>query len=268
MRTNHLWTAGAATLLALALFPPALAGQAAADGREPCPPDHCVAHDLGFRPRGTIQVQAGPLGSVTVRPWDRDSVHVQATVEGLGSAPARMIGVVRQVRVEASPAGVRVLSPAVRAGWAANLVVFVPRRSDLAVTVRVGGLSVQGVAGRMALEIIGSGPLTLTRVAGDVRAVTHAGPLHVVLAGSRWEGRGLNAETRNGPVTLDMPRTYSARLQAGTLNGPDMSAGFPSSPGQGSTRLIDTRLGDGGPPVRVVTFVGPATVRRISDRGR
>lgn len=267
MRTIHPCTAGAATLLALALLPPALAGQAAGDGREPCPPDHCVAHELGFRPRGTIRVQAGPLGSVAVRPWDRDSVHVQANVEGLGAAPARMIGVVRQVRVEASPAGVRVLSPAGRGGWAANLVVFVPRRSDLAVTVRVGGLSVQGVAGRMVLEI-GSGPLTLTRVAGDVRAVTHAGPLHVVLAGSRWEGRGLNAETRSGPVTLDLPRTYSARLQAGTLNGPDMSAGFPSSPGQGSTRLIDTRLGDGGPPVRVVTLVGPATVRRIADRER
>jgi hypothetical protein len=94
------------------------------------------------------------------------------------------------------------------------------------------------------------------------------GPLSVGLGGSRWEGAGLDAETVNGPVVLAIPEGYSARLETGTVNGP-MSVDFPLTVTfQGRWRdRLNTTLGDGGAPVRVVTTNGPLVIKR-RGRGR
>ena len=251
--------------IVLATFSPPVASAQDATVQEPCETGrNCIVRELGFRPEGTIRVDAGPVGGIVVSAWDRDSVHVRAGIEGLAPDPDRALGIARAVRVEAAADGIRVQGPEtpVDGAWVATLVVYVPRRSDLALTARVGPISVDGVSGRMNLETQ-AGPLTLTAVGGDVRAFTHAGPVHVVLAGSRWEGGGLNAETRNGSVALYVPRTYSAQLEAGTPNGRPLTVQPPATL-QGNAVWIQARLGDGGAPVRVVTAVGSTMVNWIS----
>src|SRR6266478_3346657 len=89
------------------------------------------------------------------------------------------------------------------------------------------------------------------------------GPLMIELLGSRWEGTGLNAETQNGPADLRIPDNYNAKIEFGTVNGP-MDVGFPMTVtinGRVKDR-ISTTLGNGGPPIRVVTTNGPMTVRK------
>lgn len=51
-------------------------------------------------------------------------------------------------------------------------------------------------------------------VSGDVRARAQNGPIGVVLAGSSWQGAGLDAETRNGPISLSIPAGSSAPRSA------------------------------------------------------
>ena len=46
-----------------------------------------------------------------------------------------------------------------------------------------------------------------------------AWPLTVTLAGTSWEGTGLDATTVNGPVNLRIPRDYNAQLETRTVNG-------------------------------------------------
>jgi hypothetical protein len=92
---------------------------------------------------------------------------------------------------------------------------------------------------------------------------TRNGPLTVTLGGSRWDGSGIDAETRNGPVTVAVPEGYSAALETGSING-RLTVGFPITvtlSGRWTDRLQAT-LGSGGPPVRVVTTNGPATLTR------
>jgi len=111
-----------------------------------------------------------------------------------------------------------------------------------------------------------NGPLSLQHVGGDVRARAQNGPLHVELAGTRWEGAGLDASTQNGPLVIEIPEDYNAELETGTVNGP-MEIGFPVTVqgriGGGGNRRLTTRLGQGGPPIRAVTTNGPAVLRRI-----
>jgi hypothetical protein len=65
-------------------------------------------------------------------------------------------------------------------------------------------------------------------------------------------------------VHLSIPENYNAMLETGTVNGP-VQADFPLTvtlDGRKNWRRFTTKLGDGGPPVRVVTTNGPLTLRR------
>ncbi len=138
--------------------------------------------------------------------------------------------------------------------------------SDLTLSTQNGPLSVEDVAGRMDLQTQ-NGPLSLSGVGGDVHASAQNGPLTIDLQGTRWEGTGLDAETQNGPADLRIPDNYNAKIEFGTVNGP-MDVGFPMTvtiSGRVKDR-INTTLGNGGPPIRVVTTNGPMTVRRGRSR--
>ena len=144
--------------------------------------------------------------------------------------------------------------------WSASLYAMVPRRSNLRVGTRNGPITVEHVKGDMDLQT-SNGPLTLRELAGSVRARTTNGPLTISLAGTRWDGSGLEARTTNGPLTISVPDGYNARLETGTTNGP-VSLGFPITVVGRITRDISTDLGSGGPTIRANTTNGPLTIRR------
>jgi hypothetical protein len=96
---------------------------------------------------------------------------------------------------------------------------------------------------------------------GAIQARVQNGPLHVALAGSRWDGAGLDAEAQNGPVNLVLRADYSARLVTGTINGPSAFDYALETRVRGHD-WITTTLGKGGPPVRVVTNNGPFHIAR------
>jgi hypothetical protein len=228
------------------------------DGRD----RHCEVRELGFRPGGgEISIDAGQNGGISVRGWERDSVAVTARIQAYGRTPERARAVARSIQLRAGRDGIRAEPPTEgSSSWAVSFVVYVPRRSALRAETHNGPIGVRDVSGAMTLRAH-NGPLTLRAVGGDIRARTTNGPLTVDLDGDRWEGAGLDAETQNGPVRLTIPEGYSARLETGTVNGP-MSIGFPITVQGRFTRRITTTLGEGGPPVRVLTTNGPLVVRR------
>jgi DUF4097 and DUF4098 domain-containing protein YvlB len=92
-------------------------------------------------------------------------------------------------------------------------------------------------------------------------AHTTNGGVHVELDGSRWDGDRLDVRTTNGGVDLRVPRDYSADLETGTVNG-GLDVEFPIRVRGRISRRIHTTLGDGGPPIRVVTTNGGVRIRR------
>ena len=107
-----------------------------------------------------------------------------------------------------------------------------------------------------------NGGVTVEDAAGDIQARTQNGGVNVRLDGRRWDGRGLDVETRNGGVTVDVPDGYSAELETGTVNG-RLRIDFPITMRSGLIgRLVSTTLGSGGAPVRVLTTNGGVAIRR------
>jgi DUF4097 and DUF4098 domain-containing protein YvlB len=223
----------------------------------------CEVRHLSLkRGSGPIQVDPGDNGGVSVEGWDSDTVGLSARVQANGDTQGDADDLAHRITVSVSGSTIQVNGPASRrhAGWGVEIVLYVPRHTDLSLHTQNGPISVANVNGTMDLSTV-NGPLSLQGVAGDVHARAQNGPVDVELKGSSWDGAGLDAETVNGPVDLSIPRAYSANLETGTVNGPwDLRMPLTVTLMGRSPRHITTKLGSGGAPVRVVTTNGPVTV--------
>jgi Toastrack DUF4097 len=226
---------------------------------------HCEVRHAGFHPGSAdLTIDPDENGGVEIAGWDRDSVAVAIHIQTGAASEADARALADEVEVTAAGSTVQVRGPrsGPRESWSVSLVLMVPRKSGLRVEGENGPLSVEGVGGSMELRCQ-NGPVSLIGLSGDVHARVTNGPLTVVLAGSRWEGRGLDAEAVNGPVDLSLPDGYNAELETGTVNGP-METSVPLTVtllGRSRDRIHST-LGKGGPQVRIVTTNGPLTIRR------
>jgi len=219
---------------------------------------------------GRLEARSNPNGGVSVRGWDRDHVEVHARIHASARTEEEAARIACRVEpdVVGSSLGVDGTAMGHREHWPAMLVVYVPRQYALDLAAHNGPLAVREVSGRMDLYTQ-NGPLMLRGVSGDVTARTQNGPLSIVLEGTRWEGEGLDAETRNSSLTLRIPEGYSATLEAGTTNGPQ-SIGFPitvtlggeTDQGRGRGARYRATLGNGGPPIRAITTNGPLVIER------
>ena len=145
-------------------------------------------------------------------------------------------------------------------GWSVSYFALVPRRFDLDLEAHNGGLAVSDVTGKLDLRTHNGG-LSLEGVGGDVRAQTQNGGLSVRLTGSRWEGSGLDAETRNGGVRLAVPEQYAAQLETGTVNG-SIRTDIPVTLSGRISRTLSIPLGGGGRTIRAMTTNGSVTITR------
>jgi hypothetical protein len=218
-------------------------------------------------PAGTLRVDPGGNGGVAIEGWSGTGVEIHARIEARARTEAEARQLAEGVRVltggeigTSGPPGAR------DANWHVSFLVYVPFSTDLELLTTNGPLSVRAVTGRMTLESV-NGPLSLREVAGNVHARAQNGPISVTLSGEGWEGEGLDAETRNGPITLAIPDGYNAQLEAGTDNGPFVSDIPLTVTLRGRMRgPVNATLGRGGAPIRVVTTNGPLSIRRGAQR--
>lgn len=271
MRVRSWFGAAAPAVVTLGLAAsPLFAQRDDADWLERCREDwhgrgerYCEVRETGMRAPGRpIAVDGRENGGVAVEGWDRDSVLVRARIQAQAPTEVEAREIADRVRIATSGGTISADGPASSRGasWWVSYEIFVPRNSDLAVETTNGPISVEAVNGRMELDAE-NGPISLSSIGGDVRARASNGPIQVDLTGARWEGRGLDAETTNGPVALTLPERYSARLETGTVNGP-MDIDFPVTLQGRIGKRITTNLGSGGPPIRAVTTNGPVIIRR------
>ncbi len=260
--------------LALLLTTPLSAQSDDARWLRQCQDDHygsdnkeqfCEIRHTGFKPgSASLTIDPDQNGGAEIVGWDRDSVAVTIRIQAGASSAEEAKDLARQISVKAGGSEVSVDGPSSgrHQQWSVILVLMVPRKSGLEVSTVNGPLSVEGVMGRMDLRAQ-NGPVSLRQVGGDIEARVQNGPLDVTLAGTGWDGKGLDAETVNGPVTLGLPDGYNANLETGTINGPmDLQVPLTVTLLGRNRDRIHTTLGKGGAPVRVVTTNGPITIRK------
>jgi hypothetical protein len=222
----------------------------------------CEVRESRLRPpTGSLIVDGRDNGGVSFFGWDRNEVLVRAMVQASADSREEAQALARDIRIETTDSRVRANGPSNRryAHWSVSYEVWVPRKTNLDADTHNGGVRVEGVEGRMSLHAVNGG-ISLTDVAGDVRAETTNGGVSAYLTGPSWRGQGLDLETTNGGVTLEIPRGFNAELETGTVNG-GLNIDFPITVQGTIGRRITTRLGNGGPRVRATTTNGGVRIR-------
>lgn len=222
----------------------------------------CTAFETTVpRTNGTLVVDGRVNGGVTVIGTSRRDVLVIARIEANAGSEARAEEIAKAITIRTDGGKIHADGPDTRRRewWSVNYEIEVPAQSDLDLAAQNGGISVEGVTGTLRLETINGG-IHLDGVGGDVVAETTNGGLHIVLEGTQWAGKGLDATTTNGGVRATIPRNYSAHLVTGTVNG-GVDIDFPVTVQGKIGRRITTDLGRGGATIRMVTMNGGVDIR-------
>jgi len=257
-----------ALLAALALAAPLAAQESAQEWARDCDvgnsrsESYCEVRESTLRATGSLRVDAQPNGGIRVYAWDRNEVKVVARVAAWARTEEEAKELAGEVKVDAGEREIRSTGPETRGrrGWYVSYDIWAPSRTDLRLASTNGGLTVEGISGRLDLETTNGG-IHLASVGGDVNAETTNGGIDVTLQGRRWDGEGLRARTTNGGVRLTVPEGFNADLEASTTNG-GMDFEFPVTLQGRIHKRISTKLGDGGPLISVATTNGGVTIRR------
>jgi hypothetical protein len=216
----------------------------------------CEVREERIAAGSRLEVDGAANGGIRVLGWDGSDVLVRSRV----AAQARRMDEARALleEIEVRTGGNRIRAEGPRTGrqegWSVSYEIFVPRSMDLELETTNGGILVADVSGDIRFDATNGG-VTLDRLGGDVRGRTTNGGLQVSLAGDRWQGDGMDVETTNGGVTVEVPEGYSAVLEAGTTNG-GMEVDFPVTIQGRVGRRLNATLGEGGPPIRITTTNG------------
>jgi hypothetical protein len=213
-------------------------------------------------PASSIRVDAGPNGGVSVFGWDKPTMLVVARIQANAEDDAGARDLAGRIKLTTERGRIESEGPSTRRheGWSVSYDIYLPKSTALDVSTRNGGVSVEGVKGKLDLGTTNGG-IHLADVAGDVRAETTNGGVSATLSGTSWDGSGLDLRTTNGGVTLEIPRDYNARLETGTTNG-GFDTDFPITIQGSFGRRITTTLGKGGPMIRATTINGGVRIKQ------
>ena len=221
----------------------------------------CEMREQTVSPTGRLTVDGRTNGGITVKAWDRADVLVRSQVRAQGESDGDAKATAAQVIVHAAGGVIAADGPSQKT-WSVSYEVFVPRKTDLALTAHNGGVHIDGVQGNIEFTTLNGG-VHLSNLAGQVKGRTQNGGVHVELAGARWEGPGLDVQTKNGGVHLDVPARYAAHLETTTVNG-TLHSDFLEVAIPRGKHEVSADLGGGGAPVRVETVNGGVHISKIS----
>lgn len=218
--------------------------------------NHCEIREVTASAASTISVDGRDNGGVSFYGSNRSDVKIIAMIQTQAESQNEAREMAKQIRILTDGGRVRAEGPSTRRrqSWSVSFQLLVPRRSNLVAVTTNGGVSAEGVEGRMNFRAENGG-IRLSDVGGDVKAETTNGGVSATLTGNRWVGEGLDLRTTNGGVNIAVPREYNANLVTGTVNG-GMRVDFPITVQGTFGRTIETKLGTGGATVRATTTNG------------
>ncbi len=224
--------------------------------------------ELTVSSNGTLNVDAGANGGISVKGEDRSDVLVRACVQAWGATDGEARAAIASIRINTS-GEIKAEVPSELKNWSVSYEIRVPRSSNASLKAHNGGISISNVEGNLEFNTTNGG-VNVSNAAGTVKGRTANGGVNVTLSGTSWKGTGIDVQTTNGGVNLTIPENFQANIETGTVNGgfrsniPSLNVTTEDVKGDNWTRSRSKRLNlalnGGGAPVRVVTTNGGVTI--------
>jgi hypothetical protein len=225
----------------------------------------------------TLRTQLS-TGGVFITGWDRSEYSVKTCKSVPDDSDAT--GALRDIVTnKTGTTQISVSGPNDRP-WTANLIIMVPRLSNMEIETRNGPLQLRDLAGNLQLKATNgpitlqnvggivettatNGPISLSGVSGDQRINTTNGPVNLQLSGNHWDGPGLEVSTKNGPLSVAIPDAYSSAILIQTSDRSPMNCTAAACAGayRNTTSPGTIQIGSGNPTVRLSTSNGPLSIR-------
>jgi DUF4097 and DUF4098 domain-containing protein YvlB len=244
------------------------------------------AEELKILPNQPLRVTASRNGGIHVRTSNRSDISVKVCKVAVASTEQRAKELVDRMKLAARGNDIEVESTESSSDsgqWTALVLINAPTGAQLDlsahnggislvqvnanVTARTmnGGISLKESTGKMNVEATNGG-ISVKDCSGDVHVEVQNGGLSIDLA-EQWTGKGLEASTHNGGLSVKVPQNFKSSLEVASLGHGSVRCNAPACD-QGQ-RLWDDdrryfRIGSGTPVVRASTVNGGV---RISSRG-
>jgi hypothetical protein len=140
-----------------------------------------------------------------------------------------------------------------------EFTVQVPKGVALTAATVNGDVQVRDLADDVQANTV-NGDVDVT-AAGLVEGETVNGSVHVAMGRADWTG-AMRFKTVNGSITVQVPASLSAVLDASTVNG-DIKSDFPITvQGRFGPRRLHGTIGDGGRQLQLETVNGGIEIRK------
>jgi hypothetical protein len=189
---------------------------------------------------GSISATAGPAGTVGIVAV----IEAQAMTDDL--ARAVINGVSLEEAIQPEHVRVAVAGPRNRGGFDVNFKVTLPADARLDMNGNNGTLKADGLSGHVKAMVVNGG-IELTAMRGTVDA---AGVNASVSAKMGDVTGPLRLESTNGRISLELPKTAKATLNARSVNGNITVTGLTVEESSGRRiRTLESQLNGGGPEI-------------------
>ena len=217
---------------------------------------------------GTVEIVNGdgPIEAVVGPPG---AVDVSAVIEASAMTEARAKELIHEMRLEESvtPEHVRVATARRegRSGVDVSIKVTLPADARLEMTGNNGRLKADGLGAHVKAMVI-NGQIELNGLRGTVDA---AGVNASVSAKMAEVTGPLRFESTNGRITLEVPKTAKATLNARSVNGNITVTGLTVEEGSGRRiRTLESQLNGGGPEIDVRVTNGRISITGTDGSGK
>jgi len=228
--------------------------------------------------RGLV-LSGSPHGGVAVRGTDASDFAITACKVAAGDSAGEAAALLPKIALRNAGGRISIEGPD-DGSWTGFLIVAAPRDADFAIegtngpisasslagtiSIRIenGPLSLNGLSGTLSVDAV-NGPVTLKQGSGDVRIRAANGPVSVTLSGTRWEGKGLDADAQNGPLTLRLPDGYASSVRVETSSHSPLScraAACDNARREDGSRSRLIEIGGSGAVVRLSSVNGPVSI--------
>ncbi len=145
--------------------------------------------------------------------------------------------------------------------YSVQYTLQVPRESNLQIETVNGHIAINDVSGGIKLETT-NGSIEVERCRGTIDAETTNGHIRAELL-NVTAGRRMHFETTNGGITVKVPRTFAASIDAANTNG-SISTDLPVTATSTHRHALRGTVNGGGPELRLRTTNGGISIQTTS----
>lgn len=240
-----------------------------------------------FGPGGTVSLIGAPTGSITIAGTSKNEIEINARIEieaptetDLNTLAAVTTFVLQETtgRVTITSSGTHnklgdkklwKKFPKTLLGlpFRIDYIVKVPRYCDIDINGGKGDIDVSGIEGTFKIASIESST-KLSLIGGGLSATIGSGTVEITMPDRSWRGNAIDAALATGTMTVHLPASISAELDAAILRAGKIESAFvdwkPRSRNVPFTeRSMIAKAGNGGVPMKFTVGDGTLKLQRI-----